>query len=188
MKHSAKSDPKQLSCFSSCCDPDFLCPLALLEWFTGCKSWLRNHLITLNIKVQHHCISFFFFFLFKGCTRGIWRFPGWGSNWSCSRQPTPEPQPRGIWADSSTYTIPHGNVGSLTHWVRPGIKPATSCFLVGFISAVPRQELLPLQLFMSVTGIRLMPSHMSGINISQFIQWRKGEKKGRAILEWWKYP
>ena len=26
----------------------------------------------------------------------------------------------------------HGNARSLTHWVRPGIKPATSWFLVGF--------------------------------------------------------
>ena len=30
---------------------------------------------------------------------------------------------------------------SLTHWVRPEIEPATSWFLVRFISAVPRQEL-----------------------------------------------
>ena len=31
---------------------------------------------------------------------------------------------------------------SLTHWARPGIKPTTSWFLVGFISTVPRRELL----------------------------------------------
>ena len=29
-------------------------------------------------------------------------------------------------------TTAHGNVISLTHWARPGIKPATSWFLVGF--------------------------------------------------------
>ena len=28
----------------------------------------------------------------------------------------------------------HGNTGSLTHWARPGIEPATSRFLVGFIN------------------------------------------------------
>ena len=30
----------------------------------------------------------------------------------------------------------------LNHWVRPGIEPATSWFLVGFISVVPQWELL----------------------------------------------
>ena len=28
----------------------------------------------------------------------------------------------------------HGDAGSLTHWVRPGIKPASSWFLVGFVN------------------------------------------------------
>ena len=35
----------------------------------------------------------------------------------------------------------HSNARSLTHWARPGIKPATSCLLVGFVSAAPQQEL-----------------------------------------------
>ena len=34
-----------------------------------------------------------------------------------------------------------GNTGSLTHWVRPGVEPPTSGFLIGFVSAVPRWEL-----------------------------------------------
>ena len=41
-----------------------------------------------------------------------------------------------------TYTTAHSNAGSLTCWARAGIKPATSWFLVGFISAAPRWELL----------------------------------------------
>ena len=53
---------------------------------------------------------------------------------SCCCQPTPEPQQRGIWAQSVTYTTAHGTTGSLTHWARPEIKPAISWFLVGFIS------------------------------------------------------
>ena len=32
----------------------------------------------------------------------------------------------GIRAASATYTIAHSNTRSLTHWARPGIKPATS--------------------------------------------------------------
>ena len=35
----------------------------------------------------------------------------------------------------------HGNAGSLTHWVRPGINPETSWFLVGFVSTGPQREL-----------------------------------------------
>ena len=41
---------------------------------------------------------------------------------------------------SVTYTTAHSNTGSLTHWTRPGIEPATLWFLVGFISTAPHQE------------------------------------------------
>ena len=46
----------------------------------------------------------------------------------------PEPQQCRIWAASATYTTAHSNAGSPTHWVRPGIEPATSWFLVRFIN------------------------------------------------------
>ena len=89
--------------------------------------------------------SVLFFFLsfchFLGHSRCMWRFPGKGSNRSCSHRPTPQPQQRRIWAASATYTTALGNAGSLTHWARPGIEPATSWFLVGFVSAAPRWEL-----------------------------------------------
>ena len=45
-----------------------------------------------------------------------------------------------------SYTTAHGNAGSLTHGVRPGIESASSWMLVGFISAEPRQDLLILTL------------------------------------------
>ena len=45
-----------------------------------------------------------------------------------------------IRAASVTYTIAHGNAGSLTHCTRPGIEPETSWFLVGFVSAAPRRN------------------------------------------------
>ena len=41
-------------------------------------------------------------------------------------QPQPQPQPCQIRAMSVTYTTAQGNAGSVTHWVRPGIEPATS--------------------------------------------------------------
>ena len=57
-------------------------------------------------------------------------------------QPTPDSQQPQIRATSTTYTTAHGNTGSLIHWVRLGIKPASSRILVGFVSAAPQQELL----------------------------------------------
>ena len=39
------------------------------------------------------------------------------------------------------YATAHGNTGSLTHSARSGIEPATSWFLVRFVSSAPRQEL-----------------------------------------------
>ena len=80
------------------------------------------------------CFCFLSFCHFLGRYHGIWRFPGLGSNWSCRRWPTPEPQQHGIQALSATYTTAHGNAGSPSHWARPGIEPSTSCFLVGFIN------------------------------------------------------
>ena len=47
-----------------------------------------------------------------------------------------------IRAASVTYTTAHGNTGSITHGVRPGIKPASSWILVSFVSTAPQLELL----------------------------------------------
>ena len=41
----------------------------------------------------------------------------------------------------ATYTTAHGNAGFLTHWARPGMEPASSWILVGFVSTVPQWEL-----------------------------------------------
>ena len=42
----------------------------------------------------------------------------------------------------SELCLRHSNAGSLTHWVRPGFKPASSWILVRFVSAEPWRELL----------------------------------------------
>ena len=88
------------------------------------------------VTAGHILLLLFFlsFCHFLGRTSGIWRFPGWELNQSCSHRPTPEPQQRRIRAVSATYTTAHSNAGSLTHWARPGIEPTTSWFLVGFIN------------------------------------------------------
>ena len=49
-------------------------------------------------------------------------------------RPTPQPQQHQIQAASVTYTIAHGNAGSLTHRVRSGIEPSSSWILFGFIN------------------------------------------------------
>ena len=41
-----------------------------------------------------------------------------------------------------TYTTAPGNAGSLTHRVKPGMEPAFSWILVGFVTSKPRLELL----------------------------------------------
>ena len=56
-----------------------------------------------------------------------------GLNWSCNCQPVPQPRCQ-IWAMSVTYTTTHSSAGSLTHWVRLGIKLVSSWILVRFIT------------------------------------------------------
>ena len=52
-----------------------------------------------------------------------------------------QPQQRGIQAMSVTYTTIQDNTGSLTHWARPGIEPASLWILVGFVSIALQWEL-----------------------------------------------
>ena len=92
--------------------------------------------ITFNFR------TFFSFFVFLG--PHLQHYGGSqarGQIRSCGCWPTPQPKQHGIWAASVTYTTAH-NTRSLTNWGRPGIKPTTSWFLIKFVSAVPRGELL----------------------------------------------
>ena len=103
-------------------------------------------MVSYLIKAMpRNCLSLFYLFIlsflsFEGRTNSIWRFPGYGSNQSYSRQPTPQPQQCQIRATSVTYTTAHCNARSLTHLVRPGIKPTLSQTLVRFITTEPQQE------------------------------------------------
>ena len=74
------------------------------------------------------------------CGVGLFRaaptsYGGSRSNWSCSHWPIPQPQQHQIQAESVIYTTAHCNTGSLTHWARPGIKPASSWILGRFIKS-----------------------------------------------------
>ena len=46
-----------------------------------------------------------------------------------------------------TPTTAHGNPGSLTHWARPGIEPASLRIPVRFVTTEPQWELLNLWVF-----------------------------------------
>ena len=50
---------------------------------------------------------------------------------------TATPDPRHIWS----YTVGFGSARSLTHWVGPGIEPASSWILVGVVTMEAQQEL-----------------------------------------------
>ena len=96
--------------------------------------------------LQHLLFVNFFFFVFLPFlgllqARHV-EVPRLGLNRSCSCRPTLELQQCRIQAVSATYTTAQGNTRSLTHRERPRIEPSTSWFLVGFVSAAPRWELL----------------------------------------------
>ena len=57
--------------------------------------------------------------------------------------------------------------GSPTHWVKPGIEPASSQILVGFVSTVPQWE-LPVQLIFFLT------KHIMRVNLRTiiFLLWK----------------
>ena len=94
---------------------------------------LRSHLKRLAVKdedskLEDKCVSWaLFFFFFNGHICSVWKFPGKGSNRSCSCQPMPQPQQCQIWAMSVTYIAAHGNTGSSNRLSK--VKDCT-CFLV----------------------------------------------------------
>ena len=51
---------------------------------------------------------------------------------------------------SHVCTRAHGTTGSWTHWGGPGIEPASSWILVGFVSTEPQWESLTILIWISV--------------------------------------
>ena len=64
-----------------------------------------------------------------------------------------------------TYMAAQGNVGSLTYRAVPGIEPASSWILVGFITAEPQQEVRSLMF--------LVPSHKGLLQFARGSLWLK---------------
>ena len=61
---------------------------------------------------------------------------------------------------SANYTTAHGNAGSLTHWMRPGIEPASSWMLVRFINCCATTK-TPLK--MILMRFKCCSSYMTGL-------------------------
>ena len=118
-----------------------------MEWYLlerVCSYWVQTFslqwkkFLKWTMVVQHcECTS-----AFQGhnCGSGIWKFPGWGLNQSCSSTCQPVPQPHWIQAPSVTYITAHSNTRSLTHWAGPEIECASSWIPVGLTTAKPQQE------------------------------------------------
>ena len=96
-----------------------------------------------------------FLFCFVFCSLGLcsqhMEVPRLGVQQNYRCQPAPQSQQPGIQAMSVTNTTAHGNTGSLTHWVSPGIKPTSSrmdtswvcnplCHNVGELPRLPPQS------------------------------------------------
>ena len=94
------------------------CKAAAALWGNDCSlQWDGNIPKMFGVKLS------FFFFLRATPT-------AYGSSQARGR----------IGAASVTYTTAWGNSRSLTHWEGPGIKPASSWILVGFVSIEPQWE------------------------------------------------
>ena len=67
-------------------------------------SWIKSLMKEMTCKYfLLFCFFCLFFVLaFQGHPQSIWRFPGQGSNWSCSCWPMPQPQQCEIQATSAT--------------------------------------------------------------------------------------
>ena len=119
------------------------------------QGWVFSHLnlLLLQCPLFWLCTTlllfsnffFLFFFAFQGHICGIWKFPGQGSNQSCSFWPTPQPQQCQIQVTSATYITAHSNTGSLTHRAKPGIEPASMDSFLLRHNGNSSQLLLPLQ-------------------------------------------
>ena len=145
------------------------CPLPLVTLSKGYFIWLLLVWYTFFI-ILLSIYSFFSLFLFMTALVAYGsKFSGLGLNRSYSCRPPPQPQQDWIWEESVTYTVAYGNVGSLTHWVGPGIEPTSlwrlcwalnllnhhgnsySCFLFIFI------------LFLFFSSFCLFQGHSCGI-------------------------
>ena len=122
-----------------------------LIFMRGIKRVIQFH--SCGVVTQFSQLYFFFFFflsfvfcLSRAIPEAYEGSQARGQIGAVNRQPTPQPRQCQIRAMSVTYTTAHVNTRSLTHQVRPGIKPASSQMPVRFVSTEPRWEFPQLSL------------------------------------------
>ena len=96
--------------------------------------WKELGVMVLSVYNGTNVTNFFFFFCLFAISEAYGGSQARGLIGAVAAGPMPEPQKLGIRAVSATYGTAHGNARSLTHCARPGIEPATSWFLVGFVN------------------------------------------------------
>ena len=119
--------------------------------------------------------------------------------------PMPEPQQYQIKTASANYTTAYGNALSLTHWVRPGIKPSSSqrqhcvlnpmsptrtpgqkfvCLFVCFVFTVPFITLL-IDFVLLLTEFSSPVKHHMDIQMhSETGTAAHGRKKSDSLVHW----
>ena len=110
------------------------------------------HTCTFKLCISHLVLSYSFsfflsfslsLFFFLSFSFSLWRhlwymeIPSPEVKSELQVQPYTTATAHLIRAASSTYAVPCGNSGSLTHWVRPGIEPTSSgtlCWVLNLLS------------------------------------------------------
>ena len=106
-------------------------------WYTGIRSFRDTTKSKPRLHFQLALNLFFFFGLFAISWATDVAYRGSQARGQIGTVATGLCQSHSnirIRVTSATYTTAHGNIGSLTHWARPGIEPTTSWFLAGFVN------------------------------------------------------
>ena len=93
-------------------------------------SYYENWLYSLCCTIY----ACFFSFFFLGQHLWHMKVPWLGVELELQMKSIPQSQQLGIQAISANYDAACGNAGSLTHRARPGVEPASSWTLIGFLT------------------------------------------------------
>ena len=120
-------------------------------WLWGAVNTLYSDMmvmVIIQLMSQHSKPRLFFFLLFRATYVAYWSFQARGQTGPTAAGLHHSHSNSG--SEPRLWHIPQLMVtGSPTHWVRPGIEPASSWTLVGFISAAPQGELPKPYIFIS---------------------------------------
>ena len=116
--------------------PDMSCGLAAWRCFYN-FSHVVQHIWLFSLL-----FLFFSFFFFRAAPQRM-EIPRLGveSEHSCWSTPQPQQRHNNARSEPCLQTTPQLMATQILNPLRPGIEPTTSWFLVGFVSAGPRQEL-----------------------------------------------